>query len=74
MLLCEADLAAEAEGEAVHLTPEQAGAAAAKGGAGHLLLTHLGPALSAAEAVRRAAGVFPSGVSHADPGRSLTIG
>ncbi|HLL33497.1 MBL fold metallo-hydrolase [Streptomyces sp. NPDC052773] len=58
LFLCEADIDAHREGEQVHLTPEDAGAAARAAGAGGLLVTHVGPTLTPESATARAAAAF----------------
>lgn len=61
LFLCEADIDAHHahhEGEQVHLTPEDAGATARAAGAGHLLVTHVGPTLTPESATARAAAAF----------------
>lgn len=58
LFLCEADIDAHREGEQVHLTPEDAGAAARAAGARSLLITHVGPTLTPGSATARAAAVF----------------
>ncbi|WP_210408026.1 MBL fold metallo-hydrolase [Allokutzneria sp. NRRL B-24872] len=55
VLLCEADSDDPTE---VHCTPEDAGAAARRGGAKRLLITHVGPAMTPEAAAERAAKVF----------------
>jgi ribonuclease BN (tRNA processing enzyme) len=71
LLLCEADSDTESP---VHHTPEDAGATAAAGNVGQLLLTHLGPRLDAEDAISRAAGRFERRIDYAAPGRTFTIG
>ncbi|MBD7995075.1 MBL fold metallo-hydrolase [Arthrobacter sp. Sa2CUA1] len=74
-LLCEADSAGEpVDGEKVHHTPEDAAATALASRAGRLLLTHVGPFLSPAEAVQRAADRYSGAVDYAGPGSSFTVG
>ncbi|MFF7774482.1 MBL fold metallo-hydrolase [Streptomyces tanashiensis] len=51
-----------------HHSAAQAGRSAAEARAGRLVVTHVGPGTSPAEAVARAAAEFPGGVVHADPG------
>ncbi|MFJ4272041.1 MBL fold metallo-hydrolase [Streptomyces coelicoflavus] len=74
-LLCEADLAqpAPAGTEAVHHTPEEAGATAAAAAAKRLVVTHLGPFLEPSEAVRRAAAHYTGPVEYAAPGRTFEL-
>lgn len=68
LLLC------EAEGDdPAHHTAEQTGETAAAARAGRLVVTHLGRALTPAEAVARAASRFAGPVAHADPGAVLTV-
>uniref|UniRef100_A0AAU2JK21 MBL fold metallo-hydrolase n=1 Tax=Streptomyces sp. NBC_00049 TaxID=2903617 RepID=A0AAU2JK21_9ACTN len=74
VLLCEAESAQPAEGEAVHHTPEEAGDTARSAGAARLVVTHVGRALNPQEAVRRAATRFGGPVEHAAPGRTFPIG
>lgn len=71
LLLCEAD-SARPDDPPVHHTPEEAGATATAAGVGRLVLTHIGPYLTAARAVERAAGRFRGPVTHAAPGDVLT--
>ncbi|GAA2803739.1 MBL fold metallo-hydrolase [Streptomyces showdoensis] len=68
LFLCEAD----GEGPG-HLSPEQAGRAAAEAGAARLLVTHVGPAITPGAATARAAAVFPGPVSYAEPGLGLDV-
>ncbi|MEU9042780.1 MULTISPECIES: MBL fold metallo-hydrolase [unclassified Kitasatospora] len=56
----------------VHHTPEQAGATATAARAARLLVTHVGRAMTPAEAVSRAAAHFTGPVAHADPGATFT--
>ncbi|WP_017625919.1 MBL fold metallo-hydrolase [Nocardiopsis chromatogenes] len=72
LLLCEADLDAPADGEAVHLTPEQAGESARKAGVGRLVLTHVGPSLRPEDAVVRAQAAFGGPTSYAAPGEAFS--
>ncbi|WBP88703.1 MBL fold metallo-hydrolase [Kitasatospora cathayae] len=68
LLLC------EAEGDdPAHHTAEQAGATATAAGAGRLVVTHVGRALTPAAAVARAATRFAGPVEHADPGAVFTV-
>ncbi len=60
LVLCEAGLVEGTNGEGVHLTPGQAGAAAAAAGAGRLLLTHLAPERETEEVLREARGIYPA--------------
>ncbi|MFC7330119.1 MBL fold metallo-hydrolase [Marinactinospora rubrisoli] len=74
LLLCEADSDGPPEGEpAVHLTPEQAGATAARAGARRLVITHVGPFQTPEDACRRASAVFRGPVEYAAPGRRFTV-
>ncbi|WP_030259839.1 MULTISPECIES: MBL fold metallo-hydrolase [Streptomyces] len=84
LLLCEAESAgpesagpraepAPGAGDPVHHTPEQAGATAAAARAARLLVTHVGRAMTPAEAVARAAAHFAGPVAHADPGATFTV-
>jgi ribonuclease BN (tRNA processing enzyme) len=74
LFLCEADGPARHGEAAVHLTPEEAGAAAARAGAARLVLTHVGRATAPADAVRRAAAEFTGPVDHAAPGAVFETG
>ncbi|HZX06831.1 MBL fold metallo-hydrolase [Kribbella sp.] len=65
-LLCEAD-----GPDPTHHTPEQAGLTAA--GAGRLIVTHVGPGITPAEAVARAATRYDGLVEYAAPGSTYTI-
>ncbi|MGQ4385674.1 MBL fold metallo-hydrolase [Streptomyces sp. SAS_270] len=58
LFLCEADIDEHREGEQVHLTPEEVGAAARLAGVGELLVTHVGPTLTTEAATTRAAAAF----------------
>lgn len=69
-LLCEADLNAPEFG---HHTPEQAATTAAAARAERLILTHVGPHLSARDAVDRAAAHYSGPVDHASPGRTFSL-
>jgi ribonuclease BN (tRNA processing enzyme) len=71
LLLCEADSDTES---AVHHTPEDAGATATAGNVGQLLITHLGPAPDAEDAISRAATTFARRIDYAAPGRTFTVG
>lgn len=75
VLLCEADSAQPppAGTDAVHHTPEQAGASAAGAGAERLVVTHLGPFLEPAEATTRARTRYDGPVEYAAPGRTFTV-
>ncbi|MGY1584556.1 MBL fold metallo-hydrolase [Streptomyces sp. MN13] len=66
LFLCEADIDTHREGEQVHLTPEDAGAAAREAGARRLLVTHVGPTLTPEAATARAAAAFggTTGTAH----------
>ncbi|GAB7182969.1 MBL fold metallo-hydrolase [Kitasatospora sp. Ki12] len=75
LLLCEAE-SAEPEpdaGAGLHHTPEQAGATAAAARAARLVVTHVGRAMTPAEAVGRAEAHFAGPVAHADPGATFTV-
>lgn len=75
VLLCEADSSAVTDGEPpVHHTPEEAGETARRAGAHRLVVTHVGPGLTPADAVSRARTAFDGPVEHAAPGRSFTLG
>ncbi|MEV7772578.1 MBL fold metallo-hydrolase [Kitasatospora sp. NPDC086791] len=84
LLLCEAEssgpepgrVSPEPEpgaGAPAHHTPEQAGATATAARASRLLVTHVGRAMTPAEAVDRAAARFAGPVGHADPGAVFTV-
>ncbi|MFJ3876645.1 MBL fold metallo-hydrolase [Streptomyces sp. NPDC090077] len=75
VLLCEAESdRPPADGEErVHHTPEDAGDTASAAGAGRLIVTHVGRALTPAGAVARAASRFAGPVAHADPGTAFPI-
>nr|WP_067967636.1 MBL fold metallo-hydrolase [Nocardiopsis trehalosi] len=75
LLLCEADGDAPADGgPRVHLTPEDAGGYARRAGARRLAVTHVGPFLRPADAVRRAGAVFGGPVEYARPGAVFRVG
>jgi ribonuclease BN (tRNA processing enzyme) len=75
LLLCEADGDAPADGgPRVHLTPEDAGGYARRAGARRLAVTHVGPFLRPADAVRRAGAVFGGPVEYARPGAVFRAG
>ncbi|RFU38242.1 MBL fold metallo-hydrolase [Actinomadura logoneensis] len=67
LLLCEADSADPAEGERVHHTADEAGATAHAAGARSLLVTHVGPSLTPAEALARAATRYDGPIEYAAP-------
>ncbi|KOG30879.1 MBL fold metallo-hydrolase [Streptomyces resistomycificus] len=73
LFLCEADIDTHHEGEQVHLTPEDAGAAARQAGAGKLLVTHVGPTLTPEAAASRAAGSFGGPTAFARVGETRTV-
>jgi ribonuclease BN (tRNA processing enzyme) len=58
----------------VHLTGGQAGALAARGGAGRLVLTHLPPWISAARATAAARAAYQGPIDVAEPGHGYEIG
>ncbi|MFJ7954915.1 MBL fold metallo-hydrolase [Streptomyces sp. NPDC096319] len=68
LFLCEAD--GRASG---HHSAAQAGRSAAEARAGRLVVTHVGPGTSPAEAVAQAAAEFPGPVAHADPGLRFDV-
>ncbi|GAA1556610.1 MBL fold metallo-hydrolase [Kribbella hippodromi] len=70
VLLCEADVV---DGSDVHHTAEQAGDTAAAAQAGRLIVTHVGRALTFAEAAGRAATRFDGEVDYASPGTTYVI-
>lgn len=75
VLLCEADSAQRLpESERVHHTPEDAGETARSAGAGRLIVTHVGRALTPEQAVARAAARFGGPVDHATPGTTFSVG
>ncbi|MFF4271412.1 MBL fold metallo-hydrolase [Streptomyces sp. NPDC001536] len=73
LLLCEADIDAHRDGEQVHLTPEDTGGAARTARARRLLVTHVGPTLTPADATARAASVFGGPTSAARVGETYTV-
>lgn len=73
LFLCEADIDAHHEGEQVHLTPEDAGAAARAAGVRRLLVTHVGPTLTPEAATARAASVFGGPTATARVGETHTL-
>ncbi|MFD8751474.1 MBL fold metallo-hydrolase [Kitasatospora sp. NPDC059577] len=75
LLLCEAESSEPEPGDGalVHHTPEQAGTTAAAARASRLLVTHVGRAMTPAEAVGRAAARFAGPVAHADPGAVFPV-
>ncbi|MET9229315.1 MBL fold metallo-hydrolase [Lentzea sp. NPDC003310] len=73
LLLCEAESAVRAQ-DAVHHTPEDAGATAAAAGAGRLVVTHVGRFLTMEEAVARAAERYAGPVDPAVPGTTVRAG
>lgn len=76
LFLCEAGSDHHPAGEPpVHLTPEEAGSAARGGGRGaaRLLLTHVGPGLTAEDAVERAGRVFEGPVEAAREGETTEV-
>lgn len=73
LFLCEADIDAHREGEQVHLTPEDAGEVARAAGVRRLLVTHVGPTLTPAEATARAASVFGGPTAFARVGETRTV-
>ncbi|WP_405482220.1 MBL fold metallo-hydrolase [Streptomyces sp. NBC_00009] len=73
LFLCEADIDRQRDGEPVHLTPEDAGAVARAAGVGELVITHVGPTLTAEAATARAAAVFGGRTSQAREGDVLRL-
>ncbi|GCB50419.1 metallo-beta-lactamase family protein [Streptomyces sp. NL15-2K] len=73
LFLCEADIDRHREGEQVHLTPEDAGAAARLAGVRQLLVTHVGPTLTREAATVRAAANFGGPTSAAYVGETRDI-
>ncbi|WP_428951690.1 MBL fold metallo-hydrolase [Streptomyces sp. cg35] len=75
-LLCEAD-GDHGEGgeggEGVHHSPEEAGETAAAAGAGRLIVTHVGRAVSPGDAVTRAGSRFTGPVAYAAPGAVFPV-
>ncbi|MFB7450864.1 MBL fold metallo-hydrolase [Streptomyces sp. NPDC056194] len=57
-----------------HHSAAQAGGSAAAARAGRLVLTHVGPGTSPADAVALAAAEYPGDVVHADPGLRFEVG
>jgi ribonuclease BN (tRNA processing enzyme) len=75
VLLCEAESdSVAADEEPVHHTPEQAGATARASRARRLIVTHVGPFLTPAQAVSRARTQFDGPVEYAAPGTTFTVG
>jgi ribonuclease BN (tRNA processing enzyme) len=73
LFLCEADIDRHREGEQVHLTPEDAGAAARLAGVRQLLVTHVGPTLTPEAATVRAASSFAGPTSTARVGETRDV-
>jgi ribonuclease BN (tRNA processing enzyme) len=73
LFLCEADIDRHSEGEQVHLTPEDTGAAARLAGVRQLLVTHVGPTLTAEAATVRAASAFGGPTSAARVGETKDV-
>ncbi|WP_329216101.1 MBL fold metallo-hydrolase [Streptomyces sp. NBC_01485] len=76
LFLCEADLDRHDEGEhnpQVHLTPEDAGAAARKAGVRELYITHVGPTLTREAATARAALAFDGPTRTAREGETIPL-
>ncbi|MBV6698464.1 MBL fold metallo-hydrolase [Kitasatospora aureofaciens] len=69
-LLCEADTP---DPDPAHHTPEDAADTATAAHARRLILTHVGRALTPAQAVARASARFAGPVVHADPGATFAI-
>lgn len=73
LFLCEADIDTHREGEQVHLTPEDAGAAAREAAVRQLLVTHVGPTLTPEAATIRAASAFGGPTAAARVGETRTV-
>ncbi|MFF4351920.1 MBL fold metallo-hydrolase [Streptomyces sp. NPDC001530] len=74
LFLCEADIDRHRGSERqVHLTPEDAGAVAARAGVGELIVTHVGPTLTPEAATERAAAVFGGRTTTAREGNSADL-
>jgi ribonuclease BN (tRNA processing enzyme) len=75
VLLCEASLQGEPGPDRYpyHLHASEAGAIAARAGAGHLVVTHVPPTLDPAVSVAEAAVVFDGPVTHAVPGMEVDV-
>jgi len=74
LLVCEAESdQAPADEEPVHHTPEQTGDTARAAGARRLLVTHVGPFLTPAQAVARAATRYAGSIDYAAPGSVVLI-
>ena len=73
LALVEASLAQDAEGTVQHLSARQAGLAAARAGAGRLLLTHLAPGLDREQAREDAEDAFGAPVEVAIVGKTWDI-
>jgi ribonuclease BN (tRNA processing enzyme) len=73
LFLCEADIGVHHEGEQVHLTPEDAGRAARTAAVRELVVTHVGPTLTAESATERAAAVFGGRTVTAREGETRTV-
>lgn len=74
LALVEAGVPAEKEGSMQHLSPRQAGRAAADAGAAALLLTHLMPGTEPERAKAEAASQFGGPVEVARPGMTVEVG
>jgi ribonuclease BN (tRNA processing enzyme) len=73
LFLCEADIDRHRDGEQVHLTPEDAGAAARKAGVRELVVTHVGPTLTRESATARAGAAFGGPTRCAVEGATLSL-
>jgi ribonuclease BN (tRNA processing enzyme) len=75
LLLCEAESdQPPSDEEPVHHTPEQSGDTARAARAARLLITHVGPFLTPAQALARAASRFAGQLDYAAPGSIVTVG
>ncbi len=74
VLLCEAACAEDAPVAGVHLTGRQAGRAAARGGVGRLVLTHVPPWNDPMQTLAGAAGEYSGPIDLAHPGMVLQLG
>jgi ribonuclease BN (tRNA processing enzyme) len=73
VLLCEASLAPDHEGQVQHLSARQAGTLARAIGAGRLVLTHIVPGVDEDDQRARAAATYGGDVAVATTGATFTI-
>jgi ribonuclease BN (tRNA processing enzyme) len=73
-VLCEAAFGLERQVAGVHMTAQEAGDVARRGGAERLILTHLLDRYDAAEMLEVASAAFGATVQMAEPGMTLDIG